>query len=86
MEALLDEFKPLFAPPCGLPPARAHAHRIQLLPWTTPITVCPYRYAHAQKSELEKQCAEMLVTGIIRPISSAFSAPVLLVKKADDSW
>jgi hypothetical protein len=24
LEALLDEFEPLFATPCGLPPARAH--------------------------------------------------------------
>jgi hypothetical protein len=35
---------------------------------------------------LEKQCAEMLASCVIRPSSSVFSAPVLLVKKADDSW
>jgi hypothetical protein len=35
---------------------------------------------------LEKQCVEMLASGIIRPSSLAFFTPVLLVKKADDSW
>jgi hypothetical protein len=39
-----------------------------------------------QKEELERQCVVMLTQGVIRPSSSAFSAPVLLIKKADDSW
>ncbi|KAG8076705.1 hypothetical protein GUJ93_ZPchr0006g45341 [Zizania palustris] len=51
-----------------------------------PVVVRPYRYAHAQKEELEKQCCEMLQSGVIRPSTSAFSAPVLLVKKSDGSW
>jgi hypothetical protein len=50
------------------------------------VAVHPYRYAFAQKAELERQCADMLAQGIIRPSSSAFSAPVLLMKKDDDSW
>jgi hypothetical protein len=50
------------------------------------VAVWPYRYAHLQKEELERQCAVMLTQGVIRPSSSPFSAPVLLVKKADDNW
>jgi hypothetical protein len=45
----------------------------------------PYRYAHAQKMELERQCTDILRQGDIRYSSSVFSALVLLVKKADDS-
>jgi hypothetical protein len=41
---------------------------------------------HTNKSELEKQCMEMLASGVIRPSLAAFSMPVLLVKKSDDSW
>jgi hypothetical protein len=83
---LLQEFSSLFQDLTGLPPSRQRPHRILLLPGTAPVVVRPYRYAHLQKAELEKQCVGMLVQGVIRPSSSAFSAPVILVKKADDSW
>jgi hypothetical protein len=79
MEELLLEFTPLFQEPTSLPPARSRAHRIHLLPGTASIVVRPYRYAYAQKTELERQCVAVLHSGVIRPSSSAFSAPVLLV-------
>jgi hypothetical protein len=50
------------------------------------LTVWPYRYAHAQKAELERQCDSMLQLDVIRPSQSTFSAPVLLVKKQDGLW
>jgi hypothetical protein len=86
MDDLLEQFVPLFEAPIGLPPQRTRCHKIRLLSGTAPVAVRPYRYAHMQKPELECQCAEMLQQGIIRPSSSAFSAPVLLVKKSDSSW
>ena len=65
---------------------RPYDHRIHLLPGTAPIAVRPYRYPQLQKDELERQCAAMLAQGIIRPSTSPFSTPVLLVRKADNSW
>jgi hypothetical protein len=85
LEALLTEFASLFATPTGLPPPRSCDHRIHLLPDTAPVAVPPYRYAQLLKDEIETQCQAMLDQGIIRTSTSPFSAPVLLVRKPDDS-
>jgi len=50
------------------------------------VAVRPYRYPAAHKDELERQCDAMLTQGIIRRSTSAFSSPVLLVRKPDGSW
>jgi hypothetical protein len=90
MEELLLEYAPLFQEPSGLPPHRNRTHHIHLLPGMGPVAVCPYRYAYAQKAELEQQCVAMLQSGVIHPSSSAFSVPVLLVKnlitRGDFAW
>jgi predicted aspartyl protease len=86
LDDLLTEFADVFATPSGLPPPRHQDHRITLLPDTAPVAVRPYRYSARHKDELERQCRDMEAQGIIRRSSSAFSSPVLLVKKADGSW
>jgi hypothetical protein len=50
------------------------------------VVVRPYRYPQLQKDELERQCSLLEQQGLIRRSTSAFSAPVILVKKADDTW
>ena len=49
------------------------------------MAVQPYRYTVSHKDELERQCASM-EQGLIRRSTSAFSSPMLLVKKADGTW
>jgi hypothetical protein len=86
LDSLLAAFSDVFAEPQGLPPPRAHDHHIHLIPGTQPVAIRPYRYPAIQKDELERQCAEMLARGLIRQSSSAFSSPVLLVRKHDGTW
>ena len=86
LDELLHSFHSVFAEPQGLPPPRSRDHSITLQPGAQPIAVRPYRYPATHKDELQHQCATMLSQGLIRRSSSAFSSPVLLVKKADGSW
>jgi hypothetical protein len=85
IQTLLHQYQSLFDQPQSLPPPRSHDHRIHLLPDASPVNVRPYRYPYYQKAEIEKQIAEMLQAGLIRPSRSPFSSPVLLVKKKDDT-
>lgn len=86
LSELLSEFESLFQPPIELPPRCACDHSIPLVEGAQPVYIRPYRYAPMLKSEIERQVGEMLQQGIIQKSSSAFSSPVLLVKKKDGTW
>jgi hypothetical protein len=53
-------FFAVFAEPTGLPPRRACDHTISLVQGTQPVSVRPYRYALALKTEIETQVSAML--------------------------
>ncbi|RVX02376.1 Retrovirus-related Pol polyprotein from transposon 297 [Vitis vinifera] len=86
MQAVLEEYSDVFAAPTSLPPAREIDHKIPLKDGTEAINVRPYRYAYFQETEIENQVQDMLNAGLIRPSTSPFSSPVLLVKKKDGTW
>lgn len=86
VQAVIDQFKHLFAEPSSLPPCCACDHKIPLVNGAQPVAVRPYRYSPALKAEMESQVANMLQSGLIQPSTSAFSSPVLLVQKKDGSW
>lgn len=86
IQPLLDQFSPVFTAPEGLPPRRSYDHTIPLMPGARPVTIRPYRVAPHLKTEIETQVSELLQSGMIRPSNSAFSSPVILVKKKDHTW
>jgi len=86
IEELLKNYSQLFEEPRGLPLIRETDHHIPLLKGSNPVNVRPYKYPHFQKHEIECQIKEMLAKGIIQRSNSAFSSPVLLVRKKDESW
>ncbi|MCH94216.1 Ty3/gypsy retrotransposon protein, partial [Trifolium medium] len=85
-KTLLDSYSGVFTEVVGLPPNRGREHAINIKEGEGPVIVRPYRYPHLHKNEIERQVREMLDAGIIRHSSSAYSSPVILVKKKDQSW
>ncbi|XP_061351369.1 uncharacterized protein LOC133296412 [Gastrolobium bilobum] len=83
---VLYKYMAIFQTPQSLPPFRGMDHSFHLMEGARPVNVKPYRFPHHQKSELEKQVTDLLSAGFIQPSKSAFSSPVLLVKKSDGSW
>jgi hypothetical protein len=83
VQTVLQRYQALFEEPQTLPPHRKFDHHIPLLPGAKPVNVKPYRYAPHQKSEIEKQVADMLKRGVIQESTSPFASPVLLVRKED---
>lgn len=83
---LLNKYESVFAQDitelgqCGIV-----QHEIHL---TDPIPTRqkPYRVPYHLKSEMRNQINTLLEAGIIQPSKSAFAAPVLLVKKSDNSY
>ena len=65
-------------------PVRNMTHRI-ITNDAQPVRMKPYRIPHAWDKEVSDQVQQMLDNGIIRPSSSPWNAPVILVKKKDDS-
>jgi hypothetical protein len=83
----LSKHQTVFSTPQGLPPSRGvHDHAIPLVPGSLPPNIRPYRHPFAQKNEIEKMVQELLTAGVIRPSTSPYSSPVIMVLKKEGSW
>jgi len=72
--------------PKGLPPSRDHEHQIKLILGSTPPNKRSYIYPHQQKGKIEKILQDMLDSGCIQPSRSSFSAPLVMVRRKENSW
>jgi hypothetical protein len=83
---ILIEFSDVFTDPDGLPPARSCDHKIPLKEGATPPNIRPYRMPHKQKALVEELIRNLLSKCEIRPSTSPFSSPAILVRKRDKTW
>ena len=83
---ILQEFIDIFSDPTGLPPSRACDHSIPLKEGATPPNIRPYRMPHHQKDLVEELIKNLLERSEIRPSTSPFSSPAILVRKKDKTW
>lgn len=67
-----------------LPPSRTQ-HRIHT-GQASPIRQKPYRVSPSERKIIGEQVKEMLRKGVIQESCSPWAAPVILVKKKDNSW
>ncbi|KAJ4758713.1 polyprotein [Rhynchospora pubera] len=86
LQPVLAKFQTVFKELTTLPPPRSIDHQIPLVDTSKAISIRPYRYSYFQKMEIDKIVEELVSTGFIRPSTSPYSSPVLLVKKKDNSW
>ena len=69
----------------GMPPDRELEFAIDLVPGTTPIHKKYYRMPSSELVELKKQLDQMLQKGYIRPSTSPWGSPAIIVDKKDGS-
>jgi Reverse transcriptase (RNA-dependent DNA polymerase) len=86
IQQVLNEVTDVFQQPKEMPLCRSIDHQVPLLPLAKPVNLRPYRYSYFQKLESEKIIKELLQTSVIRPSTSPFAYPALLVKKKDGTW
>ncbi|MCO5548361.1 hypothetical protein L7F22_001818 [Adiantum nelumboides] len=85
----LNQFRDVFIDdiPRELPPKGGDDdHMIELIPGSSLPNKPLYRVSKAQQEEIMRQVNEMVEKGMVRPSSSPFCSPILLVQKKDGTY
>ncbi|MCO5606129.1 hypothetical protein L7F22_060316 [Adiantum nelumboides] len=89
LSKFLNQFQDVFIDniPGELPPKRGDDdHAIELIPGSSLPNKPSYRVSQAQQEEIMRQVNELVEKGTVRPSSSPFCSPVLLVHKKDGTY
>ncbi|MCO5580691.1 hypothetical protein L7F22_034561 [Adiantum nelumboides] len=89
LSTFLNQFQDVFIDDIlgELPPKRGDDdHEIELILSSSPPNKPPYRVSQAQQEDIMKQVNELVEKGMVRPSSSPFCSPVLLVHKKDGTY
>ena len=81
---ILNQY-PEVVKPTVLPACNVTKHEIKLLN-KQPTRIQPYRLSAKKLAVVREEVDKMLEKGIIRPSTSPWSSPVVLVPKPDNSW
>ena len=82
----LKPYRELLHPVMGNPPPRPVEHEIILKATATPKKLSPYPVTPEKRVAMKQQITDLLKQGAIKPSYSAWSSPLLFVKKKDNSW
>ena len=83
---MLNEFTDVFPEEIpGLPPRRELDFTIELVPGVVPRSKAPYHMNILKLNELKSQLKELIDNKYIRPSVSPWGAPVIFVKKKDET-
>ena len=81
----MTEYPKVFEEATRVEPDFLVKYPIRLKEGAQPSHVKPYRFSESQKNEMREQVTVLLHKGWIKPSSSPWGAPVLLVPKKDGS-
>jgi hypothetical protein len=83
--AILKDFEDVFKEILRLLPKTNVDFSINLMPGETPVSKTPYQMSTPELKELQMKLEELLRKGYIRSSMSPWGAPVLFVKKKDET-
>ena len=81
MDALLREYRDLFGQPGTLAVAKVDPMQVEVE--GPPVHQRPYPMPHRKRAAADEEIDKMLKLGVIRPSSSPYASPILLVPKKD---